>query len=114
MYDTNIIGIVSNNYNNNALINIEGGFPMGLGRDTHSIGCFDTGYVYDMYNNIGHSENFTKESGTNIVDIAVDVNAKLIWFRVDGRSWNNKTSLNNNPNANPATGTGGISFAVIT
>ena len=115
MYDTNMIGIVSNNYNNNALINIEEGFPMGLGRDTHGIGCFDTGYVfYNMYNTIGYSDDFTKESGTNIVDIAVDVNAKLIWFRVDGRSWNNKTSLNNNPNANPATGTGGISFAVIT
>jgi hypothetical protein len=37
--------------------------------------------------------------------IAVDTSAKLVWFRTNGGNWNNSGT------ANPATATGGVSFA---
>lgn len=43
-----------------------------------------------------------------IIGIAIDVSAKLIWFRVaPSGNWNNSGT------ANPATGTGGISFSAL-
>jgi hypothetical protein len=49
-----------------------------------------------------------------VVQVAVDLDAKLVWFRktnVDGTS---PTNWNNNASANPATGAGGISIAALT
>jgi hypothetical protein len=43
----------------------------------------------------------------NTVDVAVDIGGQLIWFRTNGGNWNNSGT------ANPATGTGGISFASV-
>lgn len=41
---------------------------------------------------------------TDVIGMAVDIDNKLIWFRRNNGNWNN------DPTANPATGTGGFSF----
>lgn len=43
----------------------------------------------------------------NVIGIAVDITAGLIWFRLSATG-----NWNNSPTANPATGVGGISFAI--
>lgn len=45
---------------------------------------------------------------SNVVSTAVDIGAGLYWQRVNGGNWNASGT------ANPATGTGGISFSAIT
>lgn len=45
---------------------------------------------------------------TDIIDVAVDRNAKLIWFRRNNNNWNNL------PTANPTKKSGGLSFSEIT
>lgn len=40
--------------------------------------------------------------------VAVDIGAKLIWFRTNNANWNNSVT------ANPATGVGGLSFSSLT
>lgn len=42
------------------------------------------------------------------IDVAADLDAKLIWFRLNGGNWNNSAT------ANPATGVGGASFSGLT
>lgn len=46
----------------------------------------------------------------NRIDCAVNIPLQLIWFRVAGGNWNNDVIANQNP----ATNTGGISFATMT
>ena len=47
------------------------------------------------------------DPGGNITSLAVDIDNKLIWFRVNGGNWNASGT------ANPATGAGGISISAI-
>lgn len=73
------------------------------GTDNLSIGHVPAGTVYNTPDNNASIAAYT--SAASAVDVAVDIDAKLIWFRVDGGNWNNSAS------ADPATGAGGISFS---
>jgi hypothetical protein len=102
------------------VINIGGG-PLGIGlsdntnsdafigNTTHSVGMFSgSGHVF--LNNVQIAAlpaNFSSSAG-DVVDVAVDLTGKLIWFRANGRNWNAS------PTANPTTGVGGISIVGIT
>lgn len=71
--------------------------------DNNSIGVkFQNGSV--LADNISLTTVATVAQG-NTLSVAVDLGAKLIWFRTNAGNWNN------NGTADPATGTGGISFS---
>jgi hypothetical protein len=72
-----------------------------MGEDGNSVVNYNNGTVFLNAGNLGSITSFT----TNVVTVEVDIDAELLWFGVDGGSWNN------NGSADPATGTGGISFA---
>ena len=44
----------------------------------------------------------------DVIDMAVDITNRLIWFRKNGGNWNNSGT------ADPATGAGGVTYAAIT
>jgi len=74
-----------------------GGFP---GTDNQSMGYGSAG---DIWYNGGVYQGGLQEWGNNdIIDIVVDNNTNGLWVRVNGGNWNN------NPSANPATGSNGI------
>jgi hypothetical protein len=74
-----------------------GGFP---GTDNQSMGYGSGG---DIWYNGGVYQGGLQEWGNNdIIDIVVDNNTNGLWVRVNGGNWNN------NPSANPATGSNGI------
>lgn len=74
-----------------------------LGIDANSITLYDSGLVY--YNAGGVTTIAPFVQG-NVVCVAVDFMAGLIWWRVNGGNWNNSAA------ANPATGAGGIALSV--
>jgi hypothetical protein len=74
-----------------------------IGHDAHQYGWFPiSGNI--LYNAGTLSTIQTAVAG-NTLCVAVDYGAKLIWFRTNNGNWNNSGT------ANPATGTGGISFS---
>jgi hypothetical protein len=74
-----------------------GGFP---GTDNQSMGYSSGG---DIWYNGGVYQGGLETWGNNdIIDIVVDNNTNGLWVRVNGGNWNN------NPSANPATGSNGI------
>jgi hypothetical protein len=74
-----------------------GGFP---GNDNQSMGYGSAG---DIWYNGGVYQGGLETWGNNdIIDIVVDNNTNDLWVRVNGGNWNN------NPEANPATGSNGI------
>jgi hypothetical protein len=74
-----------------------GGFP---GTDSQSMGYSSGG---DIWYNGGVYQGGLQTWGNNdIIDIVVDNNTNGLWVRVNGGNWNN------NPSANPATGSNGI------
>lgn len=75
-----------------------------LGGDTNSVIYDSSGFV--SLNNTHVATIATFASG-NTVDMAWNLTAKLVWFRVNGGNWNN------NGSADPATNTGGISIAAL-
>lgn len=77
-----------------------------LGFDANSIGWINDGRV--LLNNINIGSVATWASGS-ILSVAVDMGAKLIWFRVGAGNWNNDVLANQNP----ATGTGGRSLSTL-
>ena len=94
------IGTTSMNYQ---------GTPYGAypGNDTQSVGFSMDGNFY--YNGtIVQSGLPTWSAANDLIDVAVDLYNGLIWIRVNGYSWNN------NPSANPAIGTGGLSVYGLT
>lgn len=54
-----------------------------------------------------NSITFTALSSGNVVGVALDLDAGLLWFRVGAGNWNN------NAGYSPVTGIGGISLAVL-
>jgi hypothetical protein len=87
------VGYTTMNYSGNPY----GGFP---GNDNQSMGYGSDGTIW--YNG-GVYEGGLQEWGNNdIIDIVVDNNTNGLWVRVNGGNWNN------NPSANPATGSNGI------
>ena len=94
------IGTTSMNYQ---------GTPYGAypGNDTQSVGFSMDGNFY--YNGTIVQSGLPTWSAVNdLIDVAVDLYNGLIWIRVNGYSWNN------NPSANPAIGTGGLSVYGLT
>jgi hypothetical protein len=87
------VGYTTMNYSGNPY----GGFP---GNDNQSMGYGSDGTIW--YNG-GVYEGGLQEWGNNdIIDIVIDNNTNGLWVRVNGGNWNN------NPSANPATGSNGI------
>lgn len=75
------------------------------GANTLSLAYKPTGAV--VVNGVTLSTITTYAQG-NRIDCACDPGARLIWFRVAGGNWNN------NPSADPASGTGGIDITSLT
>ena len=87
------VGYTTMNYSGNPY----GGFP---GNDNQSMGYGSAG---DIWFNGGVYQGGLQTWGNNdIIDIVVDNNTNDLWVRVNGGNWNN------NPSANPATGSNGI------
>ena len=74
-----------------------GAFP---GNDTYSMGYCSDGYIY--YNGGRYAGGLQTWGDGDIIDIAIDNNINGLWVRVNGGYWNN------NPTANPMTGTNKI------
>lgn len=74
-----------------------------IGGDAHSIGLYSTGSVF--FNNVVVATVQGFSSG-NTITVAMDRQAGLFWFRTGAGNWNN------NPDANPETGAGGISIPI--
>lgn len=74
-----------------------------LGSDNYSIGYFADGSVYRNGALIASYPSWTTGS---IVGIAFDVTNALVWFTVDGSSWNGGAG-------DPSAGTGGLSAAAL-
>jgi hypothetical protein len=68
-----------------------------------NIGISDDTVVWYDGSNIGSIDAWSTVG--DVVDVAVDLTAQLLWVRVNGANWNS------NPANDPATGTGGISFS---
>ncbi len=83
-----------------------GGFNIAgtalLGADNNGMGYEQNGNV--LLNNAVVATIEPYAQG-NVVQVAVDVVNKLVWFNVNGGNWNNATTNN------PATDVGGISFS---
>jgi hypothetical protein len=87
------VGYTTMNFSGNPY----GGFP---GNDNQSMGYGSGG---DIWFNGGVYQGGLQTWGNNdIIDIVVDNNTSDLWVRVNGGNWNN------NPAANPATGSNGI------
>ena len=70
------------------------------GNDENSIAYRQNG---DVYYAGSYVNDFSSYSNGDTIDVAVDTDNHLIWFRVNGGYWNNNVSNN------PATGVGGLS-----
>ena len=92
------VGNTSMNYQGNPY----GGYP---GNDTNSIGFNAIGDYY--YNGIVVQSSLPTWTQGDIVDIAIS-HGQYWWIRVNGGNWNN------NPSANPATLTGGLTMNGLT
>jgi len=75
-----------------------------LGADENDIANYDDGTVLRNGANQGTITSFGQG---DVIDMAVDLDAQLVWFRVNGGNWNNSGS------ADPTTGTGGYSLATL-
>lgn len=89
---TPAIGIASSTWNHST--------SLGTGNDT--VGYLPSGAV--KINNVTIATIATYVQG-NRIDVAVDSQNRLIWFRVNNGNWNNSGT------ANPATGVGGIDWS---
>jgi hypothetical protein len=87
------VGYTSMNYQGNPY----DGFP---GNDNQSMGYGSSGTIW--YNGNVYQGGLQTWGNNDIIDIVVDNNTNGLWVRVNGGNWNN------NPSANPATGSNGI------
>jgi hypothetical protein len=74
-----------------------GGFP---GNDSQSMGYGSDGTIW--YNGGVYQGGLETWGNNDIIDIVIDNNINGLWVRVNGGNWNN------NPSANPATGSNGV------
>jgi len=74
-----------------------------LGIDTNGIGLLPSGGV--LYNN-GIPASYSGFTTGDVISVAVDFNAGLMWWRINAGNWNNSGA------ANPATGVGGQTIGV--
>lgn len=97
---SNAVGVCTNKYvysNTNSY----------LGYDDKSYGIYENGTFW--FNNPGNTTPTStggstfQSSSAQQIDVAVDLTAKKVWYRVDGGNWNG------NSTNNPSTGVGGWS-----
>jgi len=74
-----------------------GGYP---GNSTDGMGYCSDGNIY--YNGGAYESGLETWTNGDIIDILIDNNTNNLWVRVNGGYWNN------NPSANPLTGSGSI------
>jgi hypothetical protein len=87
---------------NNIGIILSGGTFINASSGFNTVSIFNSGGVYNHNSNVF---NFPTILATgDVVGFAIDLNARLAWIRVNGGNWNNSGS------ADPATGTGGMTF----
>jgi len=94
--DTTSVGVV------NTVYDADSGY---IGYDYNGLGLWDDGLVYVNNNSTSGYPVFGYNGA--VVDVAVDRDNNLIWFRVAGGDWNNDSA------ADPAAGTGGIDISEI-
>jgi len=87
------VGYTSMNYQGNPY----DGFP---GNDSQSLGYSSAGDIW--LGGVNYGGGLQEWGNNDIIDIVIDNNTNLLWVRVNGGNWNN------NPSANPATGSNGI------
>ena len=87
------VGYTTMNFSGNPY----GGFP---GNDNQSMGYGSNGTIW--FNGGVYQGGLQTWGNNDIIDIVVDNNTSDLWVRVNGGNWNN------NPEANPATGSNGI------
>jgi len=71
---------------------------------------YDDGMVYfngNPINTIPYGSTFENSSGSNVVDVCVDIPNLLLWYRVNNGAWN----MNG---ADPSMGIGGVSLSGMT
>lgn len=83
------------------IANSSAGLGTFIGADANGIAVLNTG---DYYTGGAATPLFPALSEGNVLGIALDLDARLVWFRVGAGNWNNSGT------ADPATGTGGISL----
>jgi hypothetical protein len=93
--DSHVVGVgyTTMNFSGNPY----GGFP---GNDSQSLGYSSAGDIW--LGGVNYGGGLQTWGNNDIIDIAIDNNTNLLWVRVNGGNWNN------NPSANPATGSNGI------
>lgn len=98
-FDSQGVGICSPNFA------ITAGAPSYLGNDNHGIAAWSlVGAIY-LNNTTSTDIGSGFENVGDIVSVAVDHTLQLIWWRVNGGAWG--------PSGDPASGTGGSSWAVF-
>ena len=104
MYSVNVSQTAGIGYCGVGLANYYESLWQYPGYSNDSIGYFDDGRVFINSNPVATYAAFN-EGG--FVDIAVDTDAALAWFRADGGNWNAGGS------ADPATGVGGLDISAL-
>ncbi len=94
------VGVFDQTFNN---LNVPGG-ATAVGQTTNGLAFFSDNEVF--YNNAAISHLVTFVQG-DVVEVALDIDNRAIWFRVNGGNWNNSGS------ANPVTNTGGITLGAV-
>jgi len=88
------------------IANVNVPFTSALGAEAHGIGYQNSGGVY--LNNSRLATIATYSGNVPVIGFAIDVTNKLLWIRLGASGmWNNSAT------ADPALGTGGISYSAI-
>jgi hypothetical protein len=91
------IGYTTMNFSGNPY----GGFP---GNDSQSLGYSSAGDIW--LGGVNYGGGLQTWGNNDIIDVVIDNNTSRLWARVNGGNWNN------NPAANPTTGSNGIVIIV--
>lgn len=78
-----------------------------LGQTVNSVGYYNTGDVYFNGAQAAAVATWGATFLTSVIDVAIDLDNKKIWVKVDNGTWNRDSA------ANPATNTGGVSIAAL-
>ncbi len=88
-------------------MNVVERFSTYLGRHNDSMGWYGDGSVFLNNSVVNTIQSFAQG---DIISMAINVTAALVWFRTNNGNWNNDVIANQNP----ATNIGGISIAATT
>lgn len=99
--EANGVGVATGGFNAVSIANNQG----FAGYDSKSIAIYDSGFAYFNGLNVNTvaGDSFTNMNGEIIVDVCVDTENLLMFYRVDNGPWSN--------NVNPSLSIGGFSMA---